>query len=253
MVKPLRVLTDFLELSIRVVLLVLTWGTMKSLGFLPGLVLLPLWPIFLHGQLCPPIVLEKVLQCDRHEMPNRKRRECGIRLILAPKSDMAFFTANGLIIHGSVKLPRQEPLRWPPRVTVRRLLPHARGLGLKPRREGFPSGAKKEWGLSPKAKVRVLHTAQLDVTVSSNHQQLTCRSKQKNKSRSSSSSLFCFFNREGKGTLDDLEGWYMVGDWEVSLSCVVVVSSPSCPSFLIVLFMLLILVGLGGVGYGGRG
>nr|GEV90658.1 hypothetical protein [Tanacetum cinerariifolium] len=33
-----------------------------------------------------------------------------------------------------------------------RLLPHARGLGFKPRREGFPSGAKKEWGLSPKAK-----------------------------------------------------------------------------------------------------
>nr|GEU46383.1 reverse transcriptase domain-containing protein [Tanacetum cinerariifolium] len=29
---------------------------------------------------------------------------------------------------------------------------------------GFPLGAKKEWGLSPKAKVRVLHTAQLDVT-----------------------------------------------------------------------------------------
>nr|GEZ44527.1 hypothetical protein [Tanacetum cinerariifolium] len=28
--------------------------------------------------------------------------------------------------------------------------------------------AKKEWGLSPKAKVRVLHTAQLDVTVSLN-------------------------------------------------------------------------------------
>nr|GEY36711.1 hypothetical protein [Tanacetum cinerariifolium] len=44
------------------------------------------------------------------------------------------------------------------------LLPHARGLELKPRREGFPSGAKKEWGLSPKAKVRVLHTAQLNVT-----------------------------------------------------------------------------------------
>nr|GEW71484.1 hypothetical protein [Tanacetum cinerariifolium] len=57
---------------------------------------------------------------------------------------------------------------WPPRVTLGRLLPHARGLGFKPRREGFPSGAKKEWGLSPKVKVRVLHTAQLDVTVSSN-------------------------------------------------------------------------------------
>nr|GEV82628.1 RNA-directed DNA polymerase, eukaryota [Tanacetum cinerariifolium] len=53
---------------------------------------------------------------------------------------------------------------WPPRVTLRRLLPHARGLEFKPRREGFPSGAKKEWCLSPKAKVRVLHTAQLDVT-----------------------------------------------------------------------------------------
>nr|GEV63221.1 hypothetical protein [Tanacetum cinerariifolium] len=32
------------------------------------------------------------------------------------------------------------------------------------RHGGFPSGAKKKWGLSPKAKVRVLHTAQLDVT-----------------------------------------------------------------------------------------
>nr|GEW47157.1 syntaxin-81 isoform X1 [Tanacetum cinerariifolium] len=50
-----------------------------------------------------------------------------------------------------------------------RLLPHARGLGFKPRRGGFPSGVKKEWGLSPKAKVRVLHTAQLDVIVCSNH------------------------------------------------------------------------------------
>nr|GEV07458.1 DNA-directed DNA polymerase [Tanacetum cinerariifolium] len=60
-------------------------------------------------------------------------------------------------------------LRWPPRVTLGRLLPHARGFGFKPRHGGFPLGAKKEWGLSPKAKVRVLHTAQLDVTVSSNH------------------------------------------------------------------------------------
>ncbi|GJU08959.1 hypothetical protein Tco_1125389 [Tanacetum coccineum] len=43
-------------------------------------------------------------------------------------------------------------LRWPPRVTVGRLLPHVRGLGFEPHREGFPSGAKKEWGLSPKTK-----------------------------------------------------------------------------------------------------
>nr|GEW85639.1 hypothetical protein [Tanacetum cinerariifolium] len=53
---------------------------------------------------------------------------------------------------------------WPPRKILGRLLPHARGLGFKPRHGGFPSGAKKEWGLSPKANVRVLHTAQLDVT-----------------------------------------------------------------------------------------
>nr|GEW42423.1 peroxidase 64 [Tanacetum cinerariifolium] len=61
--------------------------------------------------------------------------------------------------------PTTMKLRWPPRVNLGRLLPHARGLGFKPRRVGFPSGAKKEWGLSPKAKVRVLHTTQLDVTV----------------------------------------------------------------------------------------
>ncbi|GJT55637.1 hypothetical protein Tco_0990691 [Tanacetum coccineum] len=46
-----------------------------------------------------------------------------------------------------------DPSGWPPKVTLGRLLPHARSLGFKPRREGFPSGAKKEWGLSPKAKV----------------------------------------------------------------------------------------------------
>ncbi|GKD23628.1 hypothetical protein Tco_1225331 [Tanacetum coccineum] len=34
-------------------------------------------------------------------------------------------------------------------------------------RAGFPSRAKKEWSLSPDAKVRVLHTVQLYVTVSS--------------------------------------------------------------------------------------
>nr|GEW32529.1 auxin transport protein BIG [Tanacetum cinerariifolium] len=67
---------------------------------------------------------------------------------------------------GMYELPFYYPgqLRWPPRVTLGRLLPHARGLGFKPRRRGFPSGAKKEWGLSLKAKVRVMHTAQLDVT-----------------------------------------------------------------------------------------
>nr|GEV89447.1 hypothetical protein [Tanacetum cinerariifolium] len=70
-----------------------------------------------------------------------------------------------IVFHATTLLLCYHYLIWPPRVTLGRLLPHARGLGFKPRREGFPSGAKKEWGLSPKAKVQVLHTAQLDVTV----------------------------------------------------------------------------------------
>ncbi|GKF91223.1 hypothetical protein Tco_0274924, partial [Tanacetum coccineum] len=37
------------------------------------------------------------------------------------------------------------------KVTLGRLLPHARDLGFEPRREGFPSGAKNKWSLSPKA------------------------------------------------------------------------------------------------------
>nr|GEZ46991.1 zinc finger, CCHC-type [Tanacetum cinerariifolium] len=36
-------------------------------------------------------------------------------------------------------------LRWPPMVILGRLLPHAKGLGFKPRHGGLPSGAKKEW------------------------------------------------------------------------------------------------------------
>nr|GEV89757.1 zinc finger, CCHC-type [Tanacetum cinerariifolium] len=58
--------------------------------------------------------------------------------------------------------------QWPPRVTLGRLLSHARGLEFKHRRGDFPSGAKKKCGLSPKANVRVLHTAQLDVTFPEN-------------------------------------------------------------------------------------
>nr|GFC17542.1 hypothetical protein [Tanacetum cinerariifolium] len=64
-------------------------------------------------------------------------------------------------------LEYREPFRLAQMATkgnLGRLLPHARGLEFKPRRGGFPSGEKKEWGLSPKAKVRVLHTAQLDAT-----------------------------------------------------------------------------------------
>ncbi|GJY49629.1 hypothetical protein Tco_0439585 [Tanacetum coccineum] len=44
-------------------------------------------------------------------MTNRRKRECGMRLILAPKSARVFFTAKGLIRHGSVKLPG-SPSFW---------------------------------------------------------------------------------------------------------------------------------------------
>nr|GEW82323.1 hypothetical protein [Tanacetum cinerariifolium] len=77
----------------------------------------------------------------------------------AQKDDLEFVINQGLGL---------EP-RWPPRITLGRLLPHARGLEFNPCRGGFPSEVKKEWGLSLKANVRVLHTAQLNVTASSNH------------------------------------------------------------------------------------
>nr|GEY08076.1 hypothetical protein [Tanacetum cinerariifolium] len=75
------------------------------------------------------------------------------------------FKPKVLVLGSNSSYKEKGDLRWPPKVTLGRLLPHTRGLGFKPRRGGFPSGAKKEWGLSPKEKVRVLHTAQLDVTI----------------------------------------------------------------------------------------
>nr|GEV22908.1 hypothetical protein [Tanacetum cinerariifolium] len=45
------------------------------------------------------------------EVPNRRKKECGIRLILASKSARTFFTAKGLIRHGSVKLPGSPSFR----------------------------------------------------------------------------------------------------------------------------------------------
>ncbi|GJT56061.1 hypothetical protein Tco_0991115 [Tanacetum coccineum] len=47
------------------------------------------------------------------------------------------------------------------------------------------------------------------------------------RSRSSSSSLFCFFNRDEKGISDDLEGWYKVGDCGTPSFEFMGVSSPS--------------------------
>nr|GEU92545.1 retrovirus-related Pol polyprotein from transposon TNT 1-94 [Tanacetum cinerariifolium] len=52
----------------------------------------------------------------------------------------------------SGKLVEQNDYHSKIRCHQGRLLPHARDLGFKPRRGGFLSGAKKEWGLSPKTK-----------------------------------------------------------------------------------------------------
>ncbi|GJT09186.1 hypothetical protein Tco_0843648 [Tanacetum coccineum] len=54
------------------------------------------------------------------------------------------------------------------------------------------------------------------------------------KSRSSSSSIFYFFNRKGNGILDDLEGWKKAGDQGVSSFCTMFASSPLGPYFSIV-------------------
>nr|GEW68320.1 hypothetical protein [Tanacetum cinerariifolium] len=52
------------------------------------------------------------------------------------------------------------------------VLPHARGLGFKPCRRGFPSGVKKEWGLSLKAKIFEQVRINLDIPVKAVQDQL---------------------------------------------------------------------------------
>nr|GEU96887.1 hypothetical protein [Tanacetum cinerariifolium] len=92
-----------------------------------------------------------------------RKHQMSHRGFKALKISHNFFNKSPMMIYGG-DMPILDVL-WPPMVTLGRLLPHARGLEFKPRRRGFPSGAKKEWGLSPKEKVRFLHTAQLDVTL----------------------------------------------------------------------------------------
>nr|GEZ04701.1 RNA-directed DNA polymerase, eukaryota, reverse transcriptase zinc-binding domain protein [Tanacetum cinerariifolium] len=70
-----------------------------------------------------------------------------------PTSDDAIETEDHIFVSCSIAKDTWKCIAdWPPRVTLGRLLPHARGLGSKPRRGGFPSGAKKKWGLSPKCE-----------------------------------------------------------------------------------------------------
>nr|GEX72125.1 retrovirus-related Pol polyprotein from transposon TNT 1-94 [Tanacetum cinerariifolium] len=87
---------------------------------------------------------------------------------------------------------------------------------------GFPSGAKKVWGLSPKAKIRVLHTAQLDITI------WTLKRKAELNKKAHSAMILCLGNKilkevtgemtaaeeikeRSKEKVDDGEGLYVRG------------------------------------------
>ncbi|GKB71852.1 hypothetical protein Tco_0933264 [Tanacetum coccineum] len=98
------------------------------------------------------------------KMPNFRKREYGMRLMLAPKSAKAFFTGIVPIRHGNVKLPGSL----------------------------FFCG-KFFWIADMNGRLIFI-----------------CLKIDKNLSRSSS--FFCFLSRDGKGTLDDLEGWWRVDD-----------------------------------------
>nr|GEX93787.1 hypothetical protein [Tanacetum cinerariifolium] len=56
---------EVLRAFIRVVRLVLVWGRRKLVVLHLNLLLPSPRPTFHHGQLCPPIIPERVLQCDR--------------------------------------------------------------------------------------------------------------------------------------------------------------------------------------------
>nr|GEZ10938.1 hypothetical protein [Tanacetum cinerariifolium] len=108
---------------------------------------------------------EAFLEIKRRDVECRER-DIAAQEYRQPHEDIRLYLRSYDHLIGEQQMAMDEArveikAKWPPRVTLERLLPHARDLGFKPRREGFPLGAKKEWGLSPKAKVRVLHTAQL--------------------------------------------------------------------------------------------
>ncbi|GJW76462.1 hypothetical protein Tco_0138144 [Tanacetum coccineum] len=94
-------------------------------------------------------------------------------------------------------------LRWPPKVTLGRLLPHARGLGFKPRRGGFPSGAKKEWGLSPKAKKRARRVSFVENTTVFNRDDEDSATPVNHKQQQSPSDEPMFWNDRDNGNDED--------------------------------------------------
>nr|GEX77067.1 hypothetical protein [Tanacetum cinerariifolium] len=98
----------------------------------------------------------------RGVFPSGAKKECG----LSPKAKVRVLHTAQLDVTEAfeIEMVNSSEMLLQKHLRLERLLPHARGLGFKPRRGVFPSGAKKECGLSPKAKVRVLHTAQLELT-----------------------------------------------------------------------------------------
>nr|GFA44541.1 hypothetical protein [Tanacetum cinerariifolium] len=103
-VQLLRVLIDSTELSTLVVRFVHFLDRTKPPGFLSACVLSLLPPISHRG---PSASSGE----ESLEIPNQRKRECGIRLILDPKSANVFFTVKGPIRHSRVKLPG-SPSFW---------------------------------------------------------------------------------------------------------------------------------------------
>ncbi|GJV89711.1 hypothetical protein Tco_1533649 [Tanacetum coccineum] len=119
-----------------------------------------------------------------------------MRFIIAPKSAKAFFTARGLIRHGSVKLPGSFSfwgrLLW--------MIAEHSSLSLT------EEAAFSSFSLCERRSFKTM--APFDMwTMASRNDRLMWICLKIKRSRSSSSSFFCFFNLNGKGRLDDLEGW----------------------------------------------
>ncbi|GJX90559.1 hypothetical protein Tco_0343885 [Tanacetum coccineum] len=130
-----------------------------------------------------------------NKIPNCQKRECGIRFILAPKSARAFFTTKGPIRHGSVKLPG-SPSFWG---RILWIIAEHSSLSLA------EEAAFSSFSLCERRFFRTLDPFDMWIMASRKGRLILIRLKM-DRSRSSSSSFFCFFTRERKGKFDNLEG-----------------------------------------------
>ncbi|GJT31620.1 hypothetical protein Tco_0922039 [Tanacetum coccineum] len=127
-----------------------------------------------------------------------------MRLILAPKSAKVFFTVKGLIRHGSVK-HSGSPSFWGKFLWM--TAKHS-SLSLTDEAAFF------SFSFCERRSFRTLAPLGMWI-IASRKGRLIWIYLKIDRSCLSSSSFFCFFNRDGKGTLDDLEGWCKVGNYGI--------------------------------------